>query len=32
MLHKGAEIQDKDGNKIGSEFLARMAKKTESGR
>ena len=27
LLHKGAEIQDKDGNAIGSEFLDRMAKK-----
>ena len=27
LLHKGAEIQDKDGNEIGSAFLNKMAKK-----
>jgi hypothetical protein len=27
LLHKGAEIQDKEGNEIGSAFLNRMAKK-----
>ena len=27
LLHKGAIIQDKEGNEIGSEFLDRMSKK-----
>jgi hypothetical protein len=32
LLHKGAEIQDKGGNEIGSEFLNRMVNKSEGGR